>query len=32
VSRLTMDEVVMDDGTAIAVSRRCRPALTAALG
>ena len=32
VSRLTMDEALMDDGTAIAVSRRCRPALTAALG
>ena len=32
VSRLTMDEAVMDDGTAIPVSRRCRPALTAALG
>ena len=32
VSRLTMDEAVMDDGTAIAVSRRCRAALTAALG
>jgi two-component system LytT family response regulator len=32
VARLTMDGVVMDDGTAIAVSRRCRPALAAALG
>jgi two-component system LytT family response regulator len=32
VSRLMMDEVVMDDGAAIAVSRRCRPALMAALG
>ena len=32
VSRLTMDDAVMDDGTAIAVSRRCRAALTAALG
>lgn len=32
VARLTMDEAVMDDGSAIPVSRRCRPALTAALG
>jgi two-component system LytT family response regulator len=32
VARLTMDGVVMDDGTMVAVSRRCRAALTAALG